>query len=791
MDTERMICVKSRTKLFFQVAILLFAAALIGLNFDQRWYVTASQKAEAIGVDVEVLPNASVKSAKQTARNIVRLAILSRDDFNALKVDPSTVTFAGASVALDANGKYSVLSEDVDGNGLVDLVVTFARGALQVGAEPTKVDFRARTFDGVSIEGHQCAQASGEPCGGTFIARSTTGPRTLMKKKTSQPIGGGAPHLIQTVIFSENFDGVTAPNLPAGWSTSFTNGAANCTPSGTCALGTNCTTVNPSSDTAPNSAFHNAPSCVTDGFLVSPTIAITTATAQLTFRHQFNLESTLDGGVLEISINGGAFTDIVAAGGSFVQGGYTATISTNFLSPIAGRMAWSGNSGGYITTVANLPAAASGQNVQLRWRLATDCSAASAGWNVDTISIDECAISCPANVTVGNDPNLCGAVVNYPAPTTTGPCGSVACTPAAGSFFPVGTTTVTCSVLQNVTSVYSSGNINVPIPDNDPNFATSTINVPDTGAVTDVNVRVRLNHTRDGDIAIGLGHANGGLALSINNGGSGDNYGSGATDCLGTKTIFDDAAATSITAGTPPFAGTFQPQAALAFFNGTPNNGAWILSVLDNAAGETGTLFCWQLETTRQAPIAMCSFTVTVNDTQPPTITCPAPVTVVAAQTCPLSSSTAVTFPAPTVTDNCPGVITTVCNPPSGSTFPAGTTTVTCTATDAAGNMASCSFTVSVFSACLQDDSVPTNVVLFNLSGEYRFCCNGMTFTGTGAASVRGCVVSIQHNPPDRRVLLTFDGAVHRGTASLQSPPGTIKCTITDRNTLNNTCVCQ
>jgi hypothetical protein len=37
-----------------------------------------------------------------------------------------------------------------------------------------------------------------------------------------------------------------------------------------------------------------------------------------------------------------------------------------------------------------------------------------------------------------------------------------------------------------------------------------------------------------------------------------------------------------------------------------------------------------------------------------------------------------------------------VCKPPSGSVFPRGTTLVTCTATDATGNQASCEFPVSV-----------------------------------------------------------------------------------------------
>lgn len=86
-----------------------------------------------------------------------------------------------------------------------------------------------------------------------------------------------------------------------------------------------------------------------------------------------------------------------------------------------------------------------------------------------------------------------------------------------------------------------------------------------------------------------------------------------------------------------------------------------------------------------------CSFTVTVNDTTAPTITCPANITTNVA-TC---SSTAVVTFAPTVTDNCPGV-TYSCSPASGSAFAPGTNTVTCTATDASGNKATNSFKVIV-----------------------------------------------------------------------------------------------
>ncbi|MBM3882022.1 MAG: HYR domain-containing protein, partial [Verrucomicrobia bacterium] len=54
-----------------------------------------------------------------------------------------------------------------------------------------------------------------------------------------------------------------------------------------------------------------------------------------------------------------------------------------------------------------------------------------------------------------------------------------------------------------------------------------------------------------------------------------------------------------------------------------------------------------------------------------------------------------VNYPAPVAVGNCPPIAV-KCEPPSGSLFPLGTTVVTCTATDAEGNTARCTFTVTV-----------------------------------------------------------------------------------------------
>jgi len=66
--------------------------------------------------------------------------------------------------------------------------------------------------------------------------------------------------------------------------------------------------------------------------------------------------------------------------------------------------------------------------------------------NPPCIGADEyvlCDIVCPENITTANDAGVCGAVVNF-APTTTQGCGTVTSTPPSGSFFPVGSSTVTC-----------------------------------------------------------------------------------------------------------------------------------------------------------------------------------------------------------------------------------------------------------------------------------------------------------------------------------------------------------
>lgn len=97
-------------------------------------------------------------------------------------------------------------------------------------------------------------------------------------------------------------------------------------------------------------------------------------------------------------------------------------------------------------------------------------------------------------------------------------------------------------------------------------------------------------------------------------------------------------------------------------------------------------------------------------DTAPPALNLPGDITVDATG----PDGAVVTYPA-SATDAVDGTVPVLCAPASGATFPIGTTTVSCAATDAAGNLATGGFTVLVQAAAAQVSQLMVAVENFNL----------------------------------------------------------------------------
>ena len=224
------------------------------------------------------------------------------------------------------------------------------------------------------------------------------------------PVG----QFITVTNFAENFDGVLAPNLPTGWSSIATGDQSPWT-----------VTESQRDGNSGQSVYVGVPPDASIAELVSPAIFISSSSAQLIFRNNYWLLSGTDGGVLEIQIGNGPFTDILAAGGSFVSGGYTMPLNTTTSNPLGGRSAWSGVSAGFITTTVTLPPAVAGQNIRFKWRCGTGIiqSGGGVGWYLDNLSVtDGGSYSCASAVSIPSlvNPQVIGGNLTFSLQTAGG-----------------------------------------------------------------------------------------------------------------------------------------------------------------------------------------------------------------------------------------------------------------------------------------------------------------------------------------------------------------------------------
>lgn len=311
----------------------------------------------------------------------------------------------------------------------------------------------------------------------------------------------------------------------------------------------------------------------------------------------------------------------------------------------------------------------------------------------------------PADVTVEAD-GASGAFVTYALPTATDTVDGqvpVTCVPSPGSLFPIGETLVQCMASDEPGNV-TTKTFKVTVTDVSPPQLSG---VPDGGLVEATGLAGAIvtyatptaTDSVDGVLPVSCLPASGSLfPLGLN-----------AVLCQAMDSSGHVASATfpvTVVDTTPPLLTLPSPLTAEA----TGPTGAAVTFAVGGAdlvAGPTpvlcsassGDVFplgstVVQCSTTDLfGNVSTGSFTVLVKDTTAPTLAgVPAAMTVSATG----ATGAVVTYTKPTATDLAGGSVSVSCVPASGSTFPLGTTTVTCTAIDAAGNTAKATFTVTV-----------------------------------------------------------------------------------------------
>ncbi|HRI25439.1 MAG TPA: M36 family metallopeptidase, partial [Ferruginibacter sp.] len=234
---------------------------------------------------------------------------------------------------------------------------------------------------------------------------------------------------------------VAGAGIPASWTTN-------------APLGTVWTVTNTQSHSAPNSFYVDNLGADGDQRLETTTaFAIPlNSYAKLSFWHRWNTEDGWDGGVVEISTNGGTtWTDL---GGNAIQNGYNGALGVSPNNPIGGRAAFTGLQSTFINTIISLAPYAGQSNVKIRFRFGSDNNTSApttpAGWWVDDVVLNVVAavnmrtslfnasnvrVSFKDNVTEITQLVACQAVINQQ------PINASACAGSSASFTCVGTAT--------------------------------------------------------------------------------------------------------------------------------------------------------------------------------------------------------------------------------------------------------------------------------------------------------------------------------------------------------------
>jgi murein DD-endopeptidase MepM/ murein hydrolase activator NlpD len=105
------------------------------------------------GVTIDIKPGSDPNSINLGSGGNVPVGILSTTTFDATTADPTTVTLASSPVKLKGKGTPMASFEDVDGDGLLDLVVHVETQALELSETDEEAILEGETFDGVRIRG--------------------------------------------------------------------------------------------------------------------------------------------------------------------------------------------------------------------------------------------------------------------------------------------------------------------------------------------------------------------------------------------------------------------------------------------------------------------------------------------------------------------------------------------------------------------------------------------------------------------------------------------------------------
>ena len=378
----------------------------------------------------------------------------------------------------------------------------------------------------------------------------------------------------------------------------------------------------------------------------------------------------------------------------------------------------------------------------------TSGNSATCSFTITVVDNEAPAFICPADITVNTDPSSNGALVTYNAPTGTDNCPNTTVSQTAGlgsgATFPIGITTETYTI-SDAAGNSTSCSFTVTVIDVEPPGAlcqdiTASLDANGNTTITAEDVDAG-SHDVSGIASLALDQTQ----FTCNDVGANtvvltvtDNNGNTST-CTANVTVEDTIIPVALCQDISlalDANGSASISSDLVDNGSNDACGVADLSVAPDTVTGTGDHTVTLTVTDNNGNSASCDATVTALDTIPPVITCPPDII----SECTGTDGTVVTFDPPTTDDPNASV---ACIPASGSLFPIGTTSVSCTATDPAGNSSGCSFAVTIEDTTAPTISYPENVTVNRSSPA------GATvdFTVPTATDLCSNIVTVQCDP--------------------------------------------
>ncbi|XP_077984653.1 hyalin-like [Glandiceps talaboti] len=330
--------------------------------------------------------------------------------------------------------------------------------------------------------------------------------------------------------------------------------------------------------------------------------------------------------------------------------------------------------------------------------------------------------TCPSDVTQNTDAGLATASVTWTAATATDNLGvtpTSTVTHSSGDNFGIGSTTVTYTFLDGSSNTadcsftVTVNDVEAPVPtcpsditqNTDAGLATASVTwtaatATDNSGVTPTST---VTHSSGDNFAIGSTT----VTYTFQDGSS------NTADCSFTVTVNDieppvPTCPSDVTQNTD--AGLATASVTWTAATATDNSGVTPTSTVNHSSGDNFAIGSTTVTYTFQdgsSNTADCSFTVTINDVEPPVPTCPSDIT----QNTDAGLATAsITWTAATASDNSGVTPTSTVTHSSGDNFAIGSTTVTYTFQDGSSNTADCSLIVTVNDVELPVPTCPSDI---------------------------------------------------------------------------------